>query len=267
MGIYTDRLKKMSKKMAEQQKDYVPGGVQSVPDAEYNFRVRAVIDEWAAKDDKPARLYVGFVFVIDEGEYEGRSIKNSCGLEDRVSSQICRGILEDFGYEWPADDLTKLEEIVADITERAPLVVGTTKTRPQKNNPEYFNTSIKITEVLEPAGQIPDDQAQDEGGGEAEQGEAPADEPGNDDKTELLDFAASQGIDGFSDDNELDDMVEALKEAGLDPIEPDTLTDEEKALLERLGLSDVLIAKPKAKAKVVVPTKSAKPVIKGKGKK
>jgi hypothetical protein len=94
--------------------------------------------------------------------------------------------------------------------------------------------------------------------------------PENDDKTALLNYAASQGIDGFTDDHELSDMIEALKGAELEKVDPATLRQEEIDLLERLELAEVLLEKPKAKKAVVVAKKStapAKPVIKGKGKK
>jgi hypothetical protein len=284
MGGYADRLKKMTKKMVEQQKDYVPGGAgfTPIPDGEYNFRVRAVIDEWAAKpatdeaDAKPARLYVSFNFVVEEGDHTGREVKNNCGLEERVSSHICRGIIEDLGYEWPEDNLAKLEEILDDITARAPLVTATVKTRPQKNNPEFTNTAIKLVEVLEfPNGDEKDESLEEPAEEEVEEEtteeettEETSEEETNGDKQALLDFAASQGIDGFTDDNELEEMVDALKEAGLDPISGDNLTDEEKELLERLDLADVLIEKvaPKKKAVAIVKKVAAKPVLK-KGKK
>lgn len=281
MGVYADRLKKMNKKMAEQMSDYVPGktGFEPVPDGEYQFRVKAVIDEWPAKaateteDAKPARLYVGFQFIVDSGEQEGRTVFNNCGLENKVSAQIARGIIEDLGYEWPGDDLSQLEEIVENITERSPLVTATVKSKPQKNNPEYMNTQVRIQEVLE----LPEGSDAGEETAEEEPEDEPAEEAteeSNDladaDKTALLDFAASQGIEGFTDEHELSDMVEALKEAGLDPIPADNLSDEEKELLERLELADTLIAKekPKAKPKITPPVKkaAAKPILKGKAK-
>ena len=268
---YKDRLAKMTKKMAEQQADYTPGGFQPIPDGTYNFRIKMFIDEWKAKDDKPARLYVGVQFIVDGGEHDGRMVNSNCGLEEKVGSHILRGIIEDLGYEWPADDLGQLEEIVNDITNRAPLVTGTAKTKPQKNNPEYTNTNIRIQDVLE----LPD-------GAVASEDNDPTDSLGPDDTFEgkeedpdaaarsaLLDYAASQGIDGFTEDHSLSDMVDALKSAELEKVAEDSISDEEKELLKSLDLFDVLVAaKPKAKAVVkTTPKISAKPVLKGKGKK
>jgi hypothetical protein len=146
---YADRLKKMTKKMKEQQADYTPGGRKVITDGEYNFRVKAVIDEWPAKDAdgeneaKPARLYIGFQFTVDDdGDNLGRSAYVNCGLEEKVGSQIGRGIIEDLGYEWPEEDMSQLETICENITERAPLVRGTARTK--KNKQGYDNTKITI---------------------------------------------------------------------------------------------------------------------------
>ena len=255
---YKDRLKKMSKKMEGYQEGYTPGGFVPLPDGEYNFRVKAIIDEWKPNAEKglPARLYIGFQFIVDEGEQQGKTVYNNCGIEDKTGAQICRGIIEDLGYDWPGDDLSVIEDVITDITERSPLVTGITKSK--VNDAGYTNTKVRLTEVHELAGAVESVESEVE-----EESEAFV----NSDKQDLLDFAASQGIDGFTDEHELSDMVEALKEAGLDPIPTGSLTNEEKSLLDRLGLLEALVEKV---AKVMIPAKKAitKPVLKTKkGKK
>ena len=258
---FAERLKKMQGKMAEQQADYTPGGFSAIPDDTYNFRVKATIDE---TKKEPHRLMVSWCFVVAEGEKEGRQVWINTIIEDnKVGAQICRGYVEDIGYEWPAEDLAQLEAIVENITERTPLVTGTAKS---KEKDGYTNTNIRITEVLEMpdgAATVSDDQTQAEA-------DVPPEPEVDDDKTALLNFAASVGIDGFTDENELTDMVEALKEFD-GRYSADTLSEDEKALLAKLDL-EILIEKPKAKAVLKktapVATKKPAPVLKKKaGKK
>jgi hypothetical protein len=252
---FKSKLKQMQAKMAEMQEGYVPGGnFQPIPDGDYSFRVKATIGE---TDKAPARLQIAFCFVVAEGELEGRQVWNNCIIEDnKTGAQIARGVIEDLGYDWPAEELEVLEDIVDDITERSPLVEASAKSK--ENAQGYMNTRLRITNVLE----LPE--GSEDGPGDADASEindAEATEQGQDSteeaiaeaqKQELLDLAASLGIDGFSTENELADMVEALQ--GCDLSFPrENFNDEEFALLEALAITN-LVEKPAPKKAIVKPT-------------
>jgi hypothetical protein len=257
---FKSKLKQMQAKMAEMQEGYVPGGnFQPIPDGDYSFRVKATIGETAKA---PVRLQISFCFVVAEGECEGRQVWNNCIIEDnKTGAQIARGVIEDLGYEWPAEELEVLEDIVDDITERSPLVEASAKSK--ENAQGYMNTRLHITNILELPGGAEgtvEDSANAENADAANSGEATGPDAGEEvdvQKQALLDLAASLGIDGFSDENELADMVEALQ--GCDLSFPrENFNDEESALLEALEITN-LVEPPKKVAVKPTITKKATP--------
>lgn len=242
--------------MQELQEGYIPGGnSQQIPDDDYSLRVKATINETSKA---PARIQISFCFVVAEGEYEGVQVWNNCIIEDnKTGAQIARGIIEDLGYTWPADELELLEDIVNDITERSPLIEATVRTK--ENAQGYMNSKVKINNVLElPEGSEGEEvQTNEVPGGE----ETPGPDAGEEkdlQKQALLDLAASLGIDGFTAENELTDMIEALKACDL-KYPKENFTEEELGLVTALDITN-LIEEPK---KVVVKptiTKKATPL-------
>jgi hypothetical protein len=250
------RLKGMQQKMEELQEGYVPGGnSQQIPDDDYSLRVKATINETSKA---PARIQISFCFVVAEGEYEGVQVWNNCIIEDnKTGAQIARGVIEDLGYTWPADELELLEDIVNDITERSPLIEATVRTK--ENAQGYMNSKIKINNVLE----LPEGSE----GGEVQTNEGPAGEetPGPDagekkdlQKQALLDLAASLGIDGFTAENELADMIEALKACDL-KYPKENFTEEELGLVTALDIANLVEEPKKVAVKPVVLKKATPP--------
>ena len=84
---FKNKLAQMQENMKSQMADYTPGGnFTPVPDGEYQFRVKAGLDE---TKKEPARLMVSWCFVVADGEYEGRQVWNNTILEgNKVGAQI-----------------------------------------------------------------------------------------------------------------------------------------------------------------------------------
>ena len=229
MSIYTERLKKMQGNMDEQMADYTPGGFSLIPEGEYTCRVQATLDE--TKKD-PKRLMVVWSFTVaDEGNAMGKKVLDRTIIQDnKVGAQICRGRVEDLGYDWP-EKVVDLEKVLEVITGNPPLVeIRVTHSASKgKDGKDYTNTNVRILDVLDgqPGGQ-PDDQAQ------AEMVEA--EQVTNDDPNlpGLLALCGSYQLSYIDDSMDVAAIVAALQENGATFKEED-LQPEELALLEEVN--------------------------------
>ena len=243
---YKDRLAKMQAQAKTNMEGYTPGGFSALPDGDYTMRVKATLEE---TKKAPPRLTIVWCFVVDEGECAGRQTWDRTIIEDnRVGLQIARGRVEELGYEWPEDDLSTLEDIVDDITDRAPHVTCRLRT---KENGEYTNTNVRIREVHDLPNDVPESEEKPETDAADETPEPVEDEAQADtEAAALLDFCASQGIEGVTTDMSKEDIVAGLLEAKM-TFEHGTLTQQEVVLLARCGLDSLIIAdKPKAAPKL-----------------
>jgi hypothetical protein len=231
---YKEKLKKMQATVAVNMEDYVPGGsgFEAIPDDDYQMRVSIAMDE--TKEEK--KLLAVWKFTVMDGDYEGRSVYSRNTIEDRVGGHICRDRIEKLGFEWPADDLTKLEQLFEEINDASPIVQAKTVSKPQKNNPQYTNTNIYINEVLG---------AGDDSNGNAEGQAAGEDAAPDETLAAVLDFCSSHGIDGVDETNTVPEIVGAILEAEIKfPVA--NLSETEITLLGEIGL-EKSIEKPVAK--------------------
>jgi hypothetical protein len=235
---FQDRLAGMQDKAKEQLADYKPGGFTAIPDSEYIAKVAVVLDE-----TKPPKklLMAKWTFILAEGELEGRQAFDNTVLEDNpIGLRICRERVEALGYEWPEDELAKLEEIFEDINNRAPSV--TIRLRGKENDQGYYNYSIRIREVhdMPAASEEASQQAAEdtsEGGPEAVEAEV------NTQQEALVNFCTSQGIDGVTTEHSVEEITEAITAAGFTFKETE-LSDDEITLLKEVGLENTIEAKP-----------------------
>ena len=232
---FKTRLQGMQDSAAKQMTDYVPGGnFATIPDGEYNCRVKVTLDE---TKKAPPRLTMVWCFVVDEGDFIGKQVWNRTIIEDnKVGLHIARDIVEQLGYEWPEENLALLVDVVEDITSRGPKVRVNFKT---KTDGEYTNTNVRVKEVFDFPKDLPVNEV-------VPDSEPVVEEKDNETLGKVLDFCASQGIDGVDSSMSVQDIVQGLVEAKL-TFKSDTLTDEETALLIEIGaeaLIDPVSAKP-----------------------
>jgi hypothetical protein len=227
MSQYTERLKRMQKAVDEQMTDYVPGGFSLVPEGEYSFRVQATLDE---TKKEPKRLTVTWQFTVAEGDNEGQKVFNRTIIEDnKVGLQICRGRVEDLGYEWP-EKVVDLEALLEEISANPPLVRGRVtheESRNAESGKEYTNARIRILDVLETSGQADAQPTDSDAGGTPEEAqESP-------DRAAMLALCGSFGFLEVNDEMTVGEIVKALKSADVRFPEKD-LQPEELELLERV---------------------------------
>jgi hypothetical protein len=274
---FRERLVAMQGKAKEQMADYHPGGsYAALPDDQYQFRVKATIEE---TQKLPKRMQVTWCFVVNEGECEGRQVWDQTIIEDnKVGLGICRDRIEALGYEWPEEDFGMLEDVINDITDRAPRINATTKTK--ENDGGYLNTRLNKWEVLDPfagseneqdSGNEQDSAAEQDSESEQEpekveppktKGEAfgkkkePEPEPAiSPELAGLLDFCASQGIDGVTAEMSIGDIIEGLK-AGECKFKEEEISAEELELLVSCDGEELIERKPSpAKKKGLVSKK------------
>ena len=256
MSVYTERLKKMQGNMDEQMADYTPGGFSLIPEGEYTCRVQATLDE--TKKD-PKRLMVVWSFTVAEGNAMGKKVFDRTIIQDnKVGAQICRGRVEDLGYDWP-EKVVDLEKVLEVITGNPPLVeIRVTHSASKgKDGKDYTNTNVRILDVLD--GQ-PDDQAQ------AEMVEA--EQVTNDDPNlpGLLALCGSYQLSYIDDSMNVAAIVAALRENGATFKEED-LQPEELTLLEEVNAEFIErkpVPPPAPARRVTQKSAPAKTPIKGK---
>jgi hypothetical protein len=156
MGLYAKRLAAMQATADEQMADYVPGGFSLIAEGEYKVRVQAKLDETKAKPDKPSKLIVAWTFTVAEGDKAGRKTIDRHFIEGgkddgKTAKQICRGRLEDLGYQWPEGNLPALETELETLSATPPLVEirVTHETSTSNDGKEYTNARIRIIDVFE----------------------------------------------------------------------------------------------------------------------
>lgn len=256
MGIYADRLKRMQKAMDEQMADYTPGGFSLLPEGEYSARVQATLDE---TKKEPKRLMVTWAFTVSEGDSEGRKVFDRTIIEDnQIGAQICRGRLEDLGYEWPTE-LADLEDLLETITANPPAVTirVTHESSKGKDGKDYTNARVRITDVLESTAPPAE---------ETQETETTPDDPN---LAGLLALCGSYQLAYITDDMDTATVVQTLKDNGATFKEED-LQPEELAVLEAVDSELIERPAPKPPARKLAPPPAKKaPVkapVKGKGR-
>jgi hypothetical protein len=259
MGTYADRLKRMQGAVDEQMTDYTPGGFILLAEGEYDARVTPKLTE--TKND-PKRLQVEWTFVVAEGEKTGKKVVDRTIIEGgekaKVSLQICRGRIEDLGFEWP-ERIVNIESVVDEIAKAAPLVrIRVTHEKSTgKDGKEYENARVRITDVI---------------GGETDTAPAATDEAPVADDTPaddvdpnlsgLLTLCNSYQLDYITDDMDIDTIVAALTDNSASFREAD-LNADELAIMDTVAPDLVERAEPEPEPEPEPPKRTmAKPTAK-----
>jgi hypothetical protein len=293
MGIYAKRLQAMQATADEQMADYVPGGFSLLAEGEYRARVQAGLGETKAKaanngePAKPSKLLVMWTFTVAEGEKTGRKVIDRNILEGgkddgKTAKQICRGRLEDLGYQWPEGNLPALETELETLSATPPLVDirVTHETSSGNDGKQYTNARIRIIDVIEGGPGLATEDAVAAPVAEAEAtAEAPEVDPN---LAGLLALCGSYQIPYITDDMDTAAIVAALqsnaatfKEEDLQPEEMAVLEAVEPSLIEKKPVlapapvrkvaaapKPVAAVKPAAVAPKLAPRPVAKPVAK-----
>ena len=255
MSLFTDRLKRMNKTAKEQMEDYTPGGFTLLPEGEYQARMQPALGE----TKNPSRLTVFWTFTVAEGDRVGKKVieRNILegGVDDgKTAKQICRGHIEDLGFQWPAA-MEGLEDVLSQINSAPPLVTiqvshKTSEGKGKNEGKTFTNANVRLIDVLETGGNL---------SASADADPTPVavsdDDPNH---SRLLALCASYQLDYVTDDMDGDAILAALKENGAKFKEED-LQPEELELLEGLDASRIEW-KPKPVAKRTVATVPAKKV-------
>ena len=258
---FKDRLAKMQAQAEEAAQDYKPGGnFTPIPDDDYLFKVKATMDE-TQKD--PKRLQVTWCFVVAEGEYEGRQVWDRTIIEDnKVGLNICHSRIDDLGYQWP-EKMVDLEPIIEDIMSRCPSITGRVRTKIEhgKDGVDREKTRLYFREVHDlPTGEVAATVEAETSTEDTGTPEAAEPQPDNDNQA-LLDFCASQGLEGMTTEMTNEEIIQGLVDGGCTFLLP-TLTQEEVDLLESNG-GEALITHPAVKVtkKTTTPIKKVAPIV------
>ena len=229
---------------------------------------------------------------ILEGEQAGRTATVYMGLEHEVAIAIMTAMVVNLGYEmpeifdWDASERNGDFVITKDFDDTLAAIEGDEPTsRIQVTHKNDF-MNIRLLEVLE-TGEVAGTGADAEEGEEAEEAETEAPEEAeaepeaeevDEEFEKLLSLCAEQGIDEVSSDMSIDDITKVLREdycfwtkdvsaaqlKEYDGAKPeDGIEADEVAVLENVGLGDIIIkpvkkaAKKKAASKKTAAKKSA----------
>lgn len=257
---FADRLGKMQSGFSAAQKQAdVQSGDDVMPEGEYVGKVTAKL-----RESKTGNLMVNRMFVPTEGDMAGVAVFDNLIIEQPNTSAEMRArrdtlrFLNLCGYKF--GQVSELEEVLEELTKEAPLVKFRVRHNPSKEGDRVF-TNVDVLEYIGSG----DNPGQDAGSGAG----SPTEEaPAGEDLTEQLnEFLSAYGID--TADSE-DAAKEAIKANA--PFDGKQLTKEERALLEKAGLSDVIEEpkKPIQEQPVAPPAparkaaSAKKPVAKGK---
>jgi hypothetical protein len=218
MSIYTDQLKRMNSTAQQQMKDYTPGGFAILPEGEYQCRVEAKL----GITKNPDRLTVFWTYTVTEGDRTGkkaieRNILEGGSDDGKTAKQICRGHIEDLGFEWP-ERMEGVEEILDQINTQPPLVTiqvthSTSEGKGKNEGKTFTNANVRLIDVLESSGNL---------GNSENKPEETEDSDGSDDSDEadrqaLLNLCGSYGsVLGCEIDDSMTtvEMLATLHEAG-----------------------------------------------------
>ena len=267
MGLYAKRLQAMQATADEQMADYVPGGFSLIAEGEYKARVQAKLDETKAKPDKPSKLIVAWTFTVAEGDKAGRKTIDRNYIEGgkddgKTAKQICRGRLEDLGYQWPEGNLPALETELETLSATPPLVEirVTHETSTGNDGKEYTNARIRIIDVFEGGPGLTAAAVEETVVAPVAEEAAPESEVDSN-LSALLALCGSYQIAYITDDMDVATIVANLqantatfKEADLQPEELAMLEAVEPALIERTPVA------PVAPVKKVASVTAPKPV-------
>lgn len=98
-------------------------GFSDLEDGVYLMAVEAVMHEADS-----GRFGILWTFTVQEGESEGQTQRDFDGLETEDNFFWTRMKLERMGYEMP-DDITELEDLMADLSDKKPIVRGKVETK------------------------------------------------------------------------------------------------------------------------------------------
>jgi len=173
--------------------------------------------------ESSGRLQITWEWAFQEEPYEGKKIRNYQGLENEDNLVFLARDLERLGYEAP-DDLSGIEEVLADITKTKPLARIRVKTKGDFQN-VYIDKVIgdddeEDDEAEEEAeAETEESDEEEESEEEADDAEESDDEEESDDAEEESDDAEEEEAEEESDDDADDDEVEI--EVGM-KVEADT---------------------------------------------
>jgi len=219
-------------------------GFEDVPAGEYEGQVSNAL----IKPTQSGNLRVSVSYVIADGDHEGESVWDGFmiekdGMPFEMGMRFLKMWIEKLGYEVP--DLDELEDTLQTIAEDAPLCAF----RVTKKD---GYTNVRLTDVLsEPPERDEEEEGEDdveEEDVEEEEVEEEEEDLGDEeDRLALIALAAGFGLtDEVSEDSSVADIVAILSESEIDG---EDLTDEEKGLLDKLGVKYTKPAVKKTKKK------------------
>ena len=260
LSAWADRLTAMQDGAKAAMENYNPSAFVEVPDGVYIAKETCELAETKPSDGTEPKLKINRRFTILEGERANLSIWDNLVIEDNeVGLQIARRWIEMHGFEWPEENLTQIEEIINQINQTAAVVKIRLKyTVSKKDNTRKF-PNVTVAQILEDYESSQVQENTDDVQAQEEQTAAPDEDA---ERTALITFAASQGIDDVNDSMNKDDIAAAL--AGW-KFDGDEITPDETELLENIGLAGNIMHKPKPivkKAAQQVPKAPVKPLVK-----
>ena len=256
LSAWSDRLKAMQEGAKAAMENYNPSAFVKVPDGIYIAKETCELSETKPSDGSNPKLRINRRYTILEGEQTNLSIFDGLVIEENeVGLQIARRWIEQHGIEWPEDDIAQVEGIISQINQTAPTVKIRSRTTTSKDGTREF-TNVTVSQILdgyEAEATTPENTSQDP---EPEDDGADSDAE-DQERLDLLTFAASQGIDDVNDSMSKDDIATAL--AGW-RFEDEQITPDERVLLENIGLAGNINNKPKPMAKKVAQQMPKAPV-------
>ena len=255
LSAWADRLTAMQDGAKAAMENYNPSAFVQVPDGVYIAKETCELAE-----TKSGKLKINRRFTVLEGEQANLSIFDGLVIEgNETGLHIARRWVEMHGIEWPEEDnLKQLEEIVTQINQSAPTVKIRSKSTESQDGTMMF-TNVTVAQILEDYESSQVQENTDDVQAQEEQTAAPDEDA---ERTALLTFAASQGIDDVNDSMNKDDIAAAL--AGW-KFDGDEITPDETELLENIGLAGNITHKPKPivkKAAQQMPKAPVKPLVK-----
>jgi hypothetical protein len=249
-SVFAEDLRAMQQTAAQAMTDYSPGGVR-VPDGVYTAKQSCELRKTDA-----GKLRIARTFVPTEGDQQGLQIWDGLTLTDNpVGLQFARRWMEQHGYDWPEDDLAKVETIVNEIN----AANKTVKIRARTKN-DF--TNVTVMEIIEDGGESGTPE-QTEPAAEASTDDLAgldrkalkkmvADDPDliavikvtasmsdDDIRERIREVRAANAVDQPKSDPEADQLREFAVEHGLDGIDDSMSADEIKAkILEDYEFKD-----------------------------
>ncbi len=184
------------------------------------------------QDPEKSSLVVDHEWLILSGESESETLRQRIWLNNENGWTQLKATIKTLGHEAPAD-IDDLEELLADISQEAPIVKGQVKTNvSEKNGKSYQNLNIK--QLLESAGSMPEDDPDDASTNGGDQSDLVDGEWAEGDRV-VVDFDGTDyageisSVDADNEEAEVsfdDDSVETVAFSDLSAEEGDTAAEE-----------------------------------------